>query len=130
MLTEFARNTRKQNLAVLAAKQEEAVGSDNDTLRNFVGGAFLGRMDDEQAAARALRPGADPHRRRLRDRRCWTCPAPPTTARTCRGSSCSTPAAAPASRRLIEIARAGDHLDWLWPRWNPPPGRQFTGTPA
>ena len=54
MLTEFARNTRKQNLAVLAAKQEEAVGSDNDTLRNFVGGAFLGRMDDEQAAARAL----------------------------------------------------------------------------
>ena len=31
MLTEFAPNTRKQNLAVIAAKQEEVAGSDNDT---------------------------------------------------------------------------------------------------
>jgi len=54
MLTEFARNTREQDLAVLAAKQEEGAGSGNDTLRNFVGGAFLGRMDDEQAAAMVL----------------------------------------------------------------------------
>ena len=56
MITEFGRNTRKQNLVVLAAGQDPG-----DTLldtrggNNFVGGAFLGRMDDLDAAARALR---------------------------------------------------------------------------
>src|SRR5690242_955212 len=97
MLTEFARNTRKQNLAVLAAKQEETAGSDNDTLRNFVGGAFLGRMDDEQAAARALGlvqiPTGVGYEQALLD-----LPRPTDDARTCPGSSCSTPAAAPAVR--------------------------------
>ena len=56
MITEFGRNTRKQNLVVLAAGQDPG-----DTLldtrggNNFVGGAFLGRMDDLDAAGRALR---------------------------------------------------------------------------
>ena len=124
MLTEFARNTRKQNLAVLAAKQEEAVGSDNDTLRNFVGGAFLGRMDDEQAAARALGlvqiPTGVGYEAALLD-----LPRPTDEAEDVPRQFLFYSRGGAGFKELIEIARAGDHLDWLWSALESAPGQTF-----
>ena len=124
MLTEFARNTRKQNLAVLAAKQEEAVGSDNDTLRNFVGGAFLGRMDDEQAAARALGlvqiPTGVGYEQALLD-----LPRPTDDQEDVPRQFLFYSRGGAGFKELIEIARDGDHLDWLWSALESAPGQSF-----
>jgi len=124
MLTEFARNTRKQNLAVLAAKQEEAVGSDNDTLRNFVGGAFLGRMDDEQAAARALGlvqiPTGVGYEQALLD-----LPRPTDEAEDVPRQFLFYSRGGAGFKELIEIARVGEHLDWLWSALESAPGQTF-----
>jgi len=124
MLTEFARNTRKQNLAVLAAKQEEAVGPDNDTLRNFVGGAFLGRMDDEQASARALGlvqiPTGVGYEQALLD-----LPRPTDDQEDVPRQFLFYSRGGAGFKELIEIARAGDHLDWLWAALESAPGQTF-----
>ncbi len=124
MLTEFARNSRKQNLAVLAAKQEEAAGSDNDTLRNLIGGAFLGRMDDEQAAARALGlvqiPTGVGYEQALLD-----LPRPTDDAEDVARQFLFYSRGGAGFKELIEIARDGDHLDWLWTALESAPGQTF-----
>ena len=129
MITEFGRNTRKQNLVVLAAGQDPG-----DTLldtrggNNFVGGAFLGRMDDLDAAGRALRIAQIPtgvgYENSLLDLPKPTDEDPDVPRQFLmynRGGN--------GFKEIITVSRAGDHTDWIWQALESAPGQQF-GTPA
>jgi len=133
MITEFGRNTRKQDLVVLAAGQDPG-----DTLldtrggNNFVGGTFLGRMDDLESAGRALRIAQIPtgvgYENSLLD-----LPKPsdefPDVPRQFlmynRGGN--------GFKEIITVSRTGSHTthtDWIWEALESAPGQQFTGSPA
>jgi hypothetical protein len=130
MITEFGRNTRKQNLVVLAAGQDPG-----DTLldtrggNNFVGGAFLGRMDDLDAAARALRIAQIPtgvgYENSLLDLPKPTDDNPDVPRQFLMYNRGGT-----GFKEIITVSRAGVHTDWIWQALESAPGQQFTGTPA
>lgn len=130
MITEFGRNTRKQNLVVLAAGQDPG-----DTLldtrggNNFVGGAFLGRMDDLDAAGRALRIAQIPtgvgYENSLLDLPKPTDDNPDVPRQFLMYNRGGT-----GFKEIITVSRAGAHTDWIWQALESAPGQQFTGTPA
>jgi len=128
MLTEFARNTRKQNCAVLAAGQDPG-----DTLldtrggNNFVGGAFLGRMDDLEAASRALRIAQIPvgvgYEQSLLD-----LPRPDDDHPDMPRQFLFYNRGGTGFKEIITISRAGRHTEWIWNALESSPSQQFTGS--
>lgn len=126
LLKEFSRNSRKQNLLCLAAGQDpgDTLASDRGG-NNFVGGAFLGRMDDAEAATRALRiaqiPAGQDYETTLLD-----FPKPtmenPDVARQFlfynRGGD--------GFKEVITVSRGAEHNAWIWEALESAPGQRFT----
>lgn len=125
MVREFGRNTRKQNLLVLAAGQDAG-----DTLldqrggNNFVGGAFIGRMDDLEAAGRALRiaqiPTGVDYENSLLDLPKPTLENPDVPRQFLfynRGGA--------GFKEIITVTRHGQHTQWIWDALESAPGQKF-----
>ena len=133
MITEFGRNTRKQDLVVLAAGQDPG-----DTLldtrggNNFVGGTFLGRMDDLESAGRALRIAQIPtgvgYENSLLD-----LPKPSDEFPDVPRQFLMNNRGGNGFKEIITVSRTGSHTthtDWIWEALESAPGQQFTGSPA
>lgn len=126
MIREFGRNTRKENLTVLAAGQEPG-----DTLldqrggNNFIGGVFIGRMDDQETAGRALRMAQIPvgvdYEHALMDMPKPTIERPDVDRQFLfynRGGD--------GFKEIVTISRAGEHTRWIWDALESAPGQKFS----
>lgn len=125
MVREIGRNSRKQNLLVLAAGQDPG-----DTLldvrggNNFVGGCFIGRMDDAEAASRALRVAQIPtgvdYENSLLDMPRPTLDNPDVPRQFLfynRGGE--------GFKEVITVTQNGDHTRWIYDALESAPGQQM-----
>jgi len=124
---EVGRNSRKQNALCLDAGQDpgDSLVSADGGGANFVGGAFIGRMDDKDAAARALRiaqiPAGQDYEHTLLDFPKPTLDAPEVPRQFLfysRGGE--------GFKEVITVSRDGDHTAWIWEALESSPGQQFT----
>ena len=130
MITESGRNSRKQNLLVLAAGQDPGDALlDQRGGNNFIGGAFIGRMDDAEAAGRALRMAQVPigvgYENTLLDMPKPTDEFPDVPRRFLfynRGGA--------GFKEIITVTRAGEHTDWMWEALESAPGQEYVGAAA
>lgn len=124
--TEGARNSRKNNLVILAAGQDPGDTLVNDRGANFIGGAFLGRMDDLDASSRALRliqvPMGVGYENTLMDMPRPTDENPDVPRQFLfynRGGN--------GFREVITVSREGAHTDWLWTALESAPRQEYAG---
>lgn len=124
--TEGSRNSRKNNLVILAAGQDPGDTLVNDRGANFIGGAFLGRMDDLDAASRALRliqvPVGVGYENTLMDMPRPTDENPDVPRQFLfynRGGA--------GFREVITVNREGSHTDWLWSALESAPRQEYAG---